>query len=88
MLYFKEQKIMQLQEEVSRLRALEMESYKKDQHLQLLQSQLSEAQQRIYQQPLIMGGDADLSQKLVHLESEVASKKEEIASMREQVLKI
>jgi hypothetical protein len=39
---------MQLQEEVSRLRALEMESYKKDQHLQLLQSQLSEAQQRIY----------------------------------------
>jgi hypothetical protein len=44
----------------------------------------AEAQQRIYQQPLIMGGDADLSQKLVHLESEVASKKEEIASMREQ----
>ena len=84
----KEQKIMQLQEEVSRLRALEMESYKKDQHLQLLQSQLSEAQQRIYQQPLIMGGDADLSQKLVHLESEVASKKEEIASMREQLVSL
>jgi hypothetical protein len=55
-----------------------MESYKKDQHLQLLQSQLSEAQQRIYQQPLIMGGDADLSQKLVHLESEVASKKKKL----------
>lgn len=82
----KEQKIMQLQEEISRLRALEMESYKKDQHLQLLQSQLAEAQQRLYQQPLILGGDADLSQKLVHLESEVAAKKEEIALMREQEL--
>ena len=76
---------MQLQEEVSRLRALEMESYKKDQHLQLLQSQLSEAQQRLYQQPLILGGDADLSQRLVHLENEVTSKKEEIDSLKEQV---
>ncbi|CAC5400757.1 unnamed protein product [Mytilus coruscus] len=82
----KEQRIMQLQEEVSRLRAMDMEAYKKDQQIQLLQSQLSEAQQRIYQQPLIMGSDPDFTQRIVHLENEVTAKKEEIAALREQLV--
>lgn len=76
---------MQLQEEVSRLRVLEMEGHKRDQQIQLLQSQLSEAQQRLYQQPTIFGADVDITQKLVQLENEVTAKKEEIASLREQV---
>lgn len=36
-------------------------------------------------QPLIMGGDAEVTNKLFQLESEVSQKKQEINELREQV---
>ena len=63
-----------------------MESFRKDQQLQQLQQHLKEVESRIAQQPpFVMGADPDMTAKLVQLEAEVASKKEEIEQLKEQV---
>lgn len=79
---------MSLSEEISRLRIIENESQQKDHLLQQLQLQVNDLQNRVQQGPsLIMGGDADVTQKLVELENEVISRKEEVYTLKEQACK-
>ncbi|XP_033764191.1 LOW QUALITY PROTEIN: forkhead-associated domain-containing protein 1-like [Pecten maximus] len=81
----KEQRIIALTEEVSRLRNLEVDTLRKDQMLQQMQQQILELQHRVATQgPLIMGADTDLSQRVVALETELTSKNQEMISMKEQ----
>ncbi|KAK3583389.1 hypothetical protein CHS0354_040353 [Potamilus streckersoni] len=82
----KEQKILQLSEEVNRLRTVEMDSFHKEQQLQQLEQQVLDLQQRLSQQPpLIMGrSDVEITHKLVQLDDELTAKKAEIAALKEQ----
>ncbi|KAK3104566.1 hypothetical protein FSP39_005088 [Pinctada imbricata] len=83
----KEQKILQLTDECTRLRGVEVESFRKDAHIQTLQQTIMDMQQRMSTQPpLIMGQDVDLTQKLVQLEHELTAKQQEISALREQLL--
>ncbi|XP_021372851.1 forkhead-associated domain-containing protein 1-like isoform X2 [Mizuhopecten yessoensis] len=85
----KEQKIMALSDEVTRLRMMEAETFRKDQMLQQMQQQIMELQHRVATQgPLIMGEDADLSQRVVALEHELTTKNQEMNSMREQLTNV
>ncbi|KAK3583390.1 hypothetical protein CHS0354_040353 [Potamilus streckersoni] len=83
----KEQKILQLSEEVNRLRTVEMDSFHKEQQLQQLEQQVLDLQQRLSQQPpLIMGrSDVEITHKLVQLDDELTAKKAEIAALKEQL---
>ncbi|KAH9524788.1 hypothetical protein Btru_027827 [Bulinus truncatus] len=84
----KEQKIIQLSDEVSRLKTIEFDSFRKDTLIQQLQQQIAELQNKLRQEPsIIMGGDTDLSSRLLHLETEITSKKGEIAILKEQLSK-
>ena len=84
---FQEQKILHLQDENTRLRNVEVESFRKDAHIHTLQQTITDMQQRVgTQPPLIMGQDVDLTQKLVNLENELMAKQQEISALREQVM--
>lgn len=73
-------------EEVTHLRSMELEVTKKEQAIQELQQTNSELQSRLQAEPaIIMGNDNAVTEQLLALESDVASKKGEIASLREQV---
>lgn len=104
-----------MSEEISRLRAVELESFHKDQQVQQLQQKLKELEARVspdlssrafrrvesphishqppvvsgaqpQQQPaFIMGGDPEMTARLLQLEAEVAAKKQEIEQLKEQV---
>lgn len=81
-----EQKIMQLNEEVGRLRDVEMESFRKDAYIQTLQQLVNDLKTKFAeQQPLIMGQDVNLTQKICQLENEVTSKEQELSAVKEQV---
>ncbi|KAJ8320668.1 hypothetical protein KUTeg_002255 [Tegillarca granosa] len=81
----KEQKIMQLQDEVSRLRSLELDSFHKDQQIQQMSVRISELENNPSQRPPVVSStDAELTQKLLYLEQEIAAKNQEIATLREQ----
>ncbi|CAL1541605.1 unnamed protein product [Lymnaea stagnalis] len=88
----KDQRLAQMSEEMNRLRGFEFESFRKDALIQQLQQQIGELQvftNKIRQEPsIIMGGDMDLSAKLLHLETEVSAKKGEIAVLKEQLNKL
>ena len=85
---FQEQKIMQLNEEVGRLRDVEMESFRKDAYIQTLQQMVNDLKSKFAeQQPLIMGQDVNLTQKICQLENDVTTKEQELSAVREQVLK-
>ena len=86
-LSFQDQKILQLTDEVTRLRAIEMESFRKDQQVQQLQQQLGSLESQVSQQPpVVMGVDQEMTAKLVQLETEVAAKKEELEKLKEEVM--
>ena len=86
--FFQEQKIMQLNEEVGRLRDVEMESFRKDAYIQTLQQMVNDLKSKFAeQQPLIMGQDVNLTQKICQLENDVTTKEQELSAVREQVLK-
>ncbi|XP_059145230.1 forkhead-associated domain-containing protein 1-like [Physella acuta] len=85
----KEQRLNQLSDEVNRLRTFEFESVRKDSLIQQLQQQITELQTKMRQEPaIIMGGDTDMSGKLLHLETEVSAKKGEINALKEQLNKL
>ncbi|XP_012938501.1 forkhead-associated domain-containing protein 1 [Aplysia californica] len=85
----KEQRINQLSDELTRLRSVEFDSFRKDTLIQQLQQQNADLQNKVRQEPaVIMGGDMDLSAKLLHLETEVTAKKGEINALREQLSKL
>ncbi|XP_055863353.1 forkhead-associated domain-containing protein 1-like isoform X1 [Biomphalaria glabrata] len=85
----KDQRILQLSDEISRLKTFEFDSFRKDTLLQQYQQQIAELQNKLRQEPsIIMGGDSDLSSKLLHLETEVSAKKGEISALREQLSKL
>ena len=57
LLVFQDQKINQLSDEISRLRSIEMDSFRKDQQVQQLQQKLKELESRTKtQQPVQNGG--------------------------------
>lgn len=63
-----------------------METLRKDQTIQYLQHQISELQAQVDSAPsFVMGGDADITQKLLQLEGEVSSKKCEVDALRDEV---
>lgn len=77
---------MQLQDEVSRLRSLELDSFRKDQQIQQMSLRISELENNPCQRPpMVSGTDAELTQKLLYLEQEIAAKNQEISTLREQV---
>lgn len=85
----KEQKIMQLNEEVGRLRDVEMESFRKDAYIQTLQQLVNDLKTKFAeQQPLIMGQDVNLTQKICQLENEVTSKEQELNAVKEQLSRL
>ncbi|XP_050412861.2 forkhead-associated domain-containing protein 1 isoform X1 [Patella vulgata] len=88
MMQDKEQKLLQLTEEIGRLRGVEMDSFRKDQLVQKLQQENSELVNRVHYESNRVGGEADLSQKLSSLENDVTSKKTEIAILKEQISKL
>lgn len=78
---------MQLNEEVGRLRDVEMESFRKDAYIQTLQQLVNDLKTKFAeQQPLIMGQDVNLTQKICQLENEVTSKEQELNAVKEQVM--
>ncbi|XP_048767224.2 forkhead-associated domain-containing protein 1-like isoform X2 [Ostrea edulis] len=82
----KEQKIMQLNEEVGRLRDIEMESFRKDAYIQTLQQVVNDLKSKFgEQQPLIMGQDVNLTQRICQLENEVTAKDQELNAVKEQL---
>ncbi|XP_046360042.2 forkhead-associated domain-containing protein 1-like isoform X3 [Haliotis rufescens] len=82
----KEQKILQLTEENSRLRVGEFDAYRKEQLIQQLQQENGQLQNKLHQEPsVIMGGDVDVTSKLLVLEAEVNARKDEVASLKEQL---
>ncbi|GFO36050.1 forkhead-associated domain-containing protein 1 [Plakobranchus ocellatus] len=85
----KDQQLMRLNEEVTRLRSFEFDSLRKDTLIQQLQQQIGDLQGKIRTEPsVIMGnGDMDTSARLLHLETEVTAKKGEIKNLKEQLLK-
>ncbi|XP_067659401.1 forkhead-associated domain-containing protein 1-like [Haliotis asinina] len=86
MMQEKEQKILQLTEENSRLRVGEFDAYRKEQLIQQLQQENGQLQKQLRQEPsVIMGGDTDVSSKLLVLEAEVNARKDEVASLKEQL---
>ncbi|XP_022340674.2 forkhead-associated domain-containing protein 1-like isoform X1 [Crassostrea virginica] len=85
----KEQKIMQLNEEVGRLRDVEMESFRKDAYIQTLQQMVNDLKSKFAeQQPLIMGQDVNLTQKICQLENDVTTKEQELSAVREQLSRL
>lgn len=82
--------MIQLTEEVTRLRSFEFESFRKDHLIQQLQQQISDLQTRMRQEPsIIMGaGDPATSQRLTQMEAEVNAKKAEIMALKEQLTRI
>lgn len=86
-LHEKENKIRDLSEEVARLRAVEMESFNKSQHIEQLQQQLKDITSR-QQEPMIIGGDPEIADKLFQLENEVKLKRQEINDLREQLTRL
>ncbi|XP_046562957.1 forkhead-associated domain-containing protein 1-like [Haliotis rubra] len=86
MMQEKEQKILHLTEENSRLRVGEFDAYRKEQLIQQLQQENGQLQKQLHQEPsVIMGGDTDVSAKLLVLEAEVNARKDEVASLKEQL---
>lgn len=73
-------------EENSRLRVGEFDAYRKEQLIQQLQQENGQLQNKLHQEPsVIMGGDVDVTSKLLVLEAEVNARKDEVASLKEQV---
>lgn len=78
---------MQLNEEVGRLRDIEMESFRKDAYIQTLQQVVNDLKSKFgEQQPLIMGQDVNLTQRICQLENEVTAKDQELNAVKEQVI--
>ncbi|XP_052213963.1 forkhead-associated domain-containing protein 1-like isoform X2 [Dreissena polymorpha] len=84
LLHEKDLKIRELSEEVNRLRAVELESMKKDQTMDQMQQQLQNMHSQQHA-PMVIGADPDVTSRLLHLENEVTAKKQEINQLREQL---
>ncbi|BFZ23626.1 hypothetical protein BsWGS_26664 [Bradybaena similaris] len=85
----KDLKISQLNQEVTKLRNIELEAMRKDTFIQQLQQEIATLQVKVFQEPsYILGGDRDMSAKLLYLETEVSVKKEEIAALKIQLDKL
>lgn len=85
-----EKQLVQLTEEVTRLRSYEFESFRKDQLIQQLQQQITDLQSKMHQEPsIIMGaGDPETTQRLAQLDAEVNAKKAEIMALKEQLNRV
>ncbi|KAL8571126.1 hypothetical protein ACOMHN_010587 [Nucella lapillus] len=86
----KEQRLIHLTEEVTRLRSFEFESIRKDQLVQQLQQQISDLKTKLQQEPsIIMGcGDGDASQRIKQLEAEVSAKNAEVTALKGKLTQI
>ncbi|RUS91056.1 hypothetical protein EGW08_001184 [Elysia chlorotica] len=89
----KDQQLLRLNEEVTRLRTFEFDSVRKDTLIQQLQQQIGDMQNKIGTEPSLIiggngGGDFDTSARLLHLETEVSAKKGEIKNLKEQLSKM
>ncbi|ESP04573.1 hypothetical protein LOTGIDRAFT_237318 [Lottia gigantea] len=90
MMQEKEQKLLQLTEEVGRLRGVEMDSFRKDQMVQKLRQENLDlhSQMSSFDDQQQHVTDMELTQRLMSLENEVAGKKSEIAILKEQISKL
>ncbi|XP_074654720.1 uncharacterized protein LOC141908523 isoform X2 [Tubulanus polymorphus] len=77
----KEQRILQLNQELSRLNAVEKDSQRKDQILVQLRDEVNQ----LRQSQSNMMSDPDVTQKLLQLENEVLAKKEEVNQVKDQL---